>query len=86
MIKRYVERYINNLTKSNAIDLLKKENIHLSDSEIDLCFNYIKKNWFLLFENQEKIFSDLSNLLNPTSYNQIKPILLYYQKKYSSYL
>ena len=86
VIKRYVENYINKLTKEEAKVFLDKENIHLSKDEEDACFLYVKKNWHLLFENQEKIFSDLKNILNPTSYNHIKPILLSYLKKYSSYL
>jgi hypothetical protein len=86
MIKRYVASYIDSLKKEDIVSFLKGENIVLSDDEIDFCFSYIKKNWSLLFENQNQIFLDLKNHLNPTTYKQVLPILEFYQKKYKNYL
>lgn len=86
MIKRYVEKFVNNLTLNEVKIYLNRENIFLSDEEYQFCFLYIKKNWSLIFDNQVKIFKDLKQNLKPTTYNQIEPILLFYQKKYQSFL
>lgn len=86
MIKRYVSSYVSKLTMEEFEKMLEKQNVSLSSKEKVFCFQYIKKNWSLLFENREQIFTDLKNNLTSTSYLQIEPILLFYQKKYASYL
>ncbi len=86
MIKRYVEKFVDNLTLSNVKFYLNRENIFLSEEEYNFCFFYIKKNWPLIFDNQAKIFEDLKQNLKTTTYNQIEPVLLLYQKKYQSFL
>lgn len=86
MIKRYVSNYINKLTKEEMILFLKKENIVLNNEETEFLFSYIKKNWKLIFDNQDKIFLDLKENLNITTYIKIEPILIFYKEKYKSYL
>lgn len=86
MIKRYVSNYIHKLTKEEMIGYLSKENITLKPQEIDFLFSYIKKNWNLIFDNQDKIFSDLKQNLTSTTYTKIEPILIFYKEKYKSYL
>lgn len=86
MMRRYVAAYMNKLTKEDMIEALKKENIVLNRQEEEFAFAYIKKNWNLIFDNQEKIFSDLKQNLTSTTYQKIEPILLFYQKKYKCYL
>ncbi len=86
MIKRYVEKFVNNLTIDEVKTYLNREQIFLTEDEYQFCFSYIKKNWPLLFCNQDKIFRDLKENLKSTTYNQIEPILLFYQKKYQSFL
>lgn len=86
MIKKYVEKFINNLTKEDLNNYLKRENIILDIDEFNFCFNYIKKNWNLLFINHGQILSDLKLNLKPTTYKQIEPILINYQNKYKNYL
>lgn len=86
MIKRYVSNYVNKLTKEEMINILKKENISINDKDIDFLFSYVKKNWNFIFDNQDKIFLDLKENLNITTYNQIEPILIFYKEKYKCYL
>jgi hypothetical protein len=86
MMKRYVEKFVNNLTLDDVKMYLAKENIFMTEEEVQFCFSYIKKNWHFIFDNQAKIFQDLKHNLNLTTYNQIEPILLSYQKKYQSFL
>lgn len=86
MIKRYVASYVNRLTKEDMTVFLESQHLYLSDQEKDFCFSYIKKNWPLIFSDQDKIFKDLKANLTHTTYNQLEPILLFYQNKYQSYL
>jgi len=86
MIKLYISKYVNKLSKEEMVNFLMKENIILNEKEIDFLFSYIKKNWKLIFDNQDKIFLDLKENLNITTYTKIEPILIFYKEKYKSYL
>lgn len=83
MYLKMLENYINNnLTKQDIIKFSKKENVSLTEIELNIIYNYIKKDWLIIVKNDPTpIFNDLKTKLQPNTYNKI--IELY--NKYKSY-
>lgn len=87
MFSKLILKYINNLTKNDIMLLASSNNIKLNNDEVDIIYNYIKKDYkILLYGNSEPIFNDLKNKINYDSYEKIKYFFNFYKKKYKNYL
>jgi hypothetical protein len=87
MILKLIEKNINSLTKNDIVTLAKGENIILNDNEVNIIYDYIKKDYkILLYGNSENIFKDLKSRINPTAYKKIKELFDFYKDKYKNYL
>ena len=87
MILRMIEKYINNLEKTDIKDYALKENIFLNSNEVDIIYNYIKNDYkTLLYGDSTNIFNNLKSRINPTSYEKIKNLFDFYKEKYKNYL
>ena len=86
MYEIFIQNYIRKLTKEDIINFCNKENIELTDEELDIAYIYIKKYWKeFLKKDPSNIFNDLKNKIRPTTYN--KMIELYEKYKcYKKYL
>lgn len=87
MFEKMIENYINKITKNDILNYASLKQITLSNEEVELLYDTIKKKWrVLLYENPTPIFNDLKTKLNSTTYE--KGIELYYQmkQKYQSFL
>ena len=86
-IKYIIKNYINKLTKNDVISFSLKNNIYLSDSEVNVIYNHIKNNYeVLLYQNSDFIFNDLKNKLSITNYNLVYNLFITYKEKYKNYL
>lgn len=46
-----IKRYMDNLSINQVNDFAQKNNVFLSESELNFTFEFIKKNWEMIFRN-----------------------------------
>lgn len=82
-----IERFINNMTKDDVNNFAISKNIHLSESELDYTYDFIKKNYKSMLQNP-KLFNIERYRSNYTEENFTKISKVYqeYFQKYASYL
>ncbi len=77
-----IEMYIKNLKVDNVNDFLLKENICLSKYELDIVYNYVKKDYkILLSGDYEKILLKIKSNLSEDNYNKIYDLFMKYKNK-----
>ena len=81
-----LDNYINKLTKDDIILFGKKNNITLTDKEINYIYNVIKNDYdILLSNNYQKVFDDASSYIKEDKLKKIYNLFLDYRNKYSSF-
>ena len=85
-MKSLIENYIDLLTKEKLNEFGIKNNIHLSNNELEYLLNLIKNNWEDILVDEKKYMEDLKNNINQIEYEKIKTLFLYYKKRYKGYL
>ena len=81
-MKNIVINYINIITKEDINNYLIKQNIILSENELNYTYKIVKNNYNEIFEGNIDLFNDIKNNINNDAYNKL--IDLY--NKYSFYL
>ncbi len=77
-----IQRYINQLTKEDIINYTNKQNISLTNKEIDIIYYYIKnKSNEFLKGNHEEILQELKQKLTNSTYKKIEEIYIMYKNK-----
>ena len=71
---------------NDVIMFSKKENIRLNDNEYLNIYNYIKSNWYIIINDEEKVKEYLNNNFSSDKSEKIYQIFLKYKKRYSAYL
>ena len=77
-----LQKYIQKLKKQDLINYINKQNINLTNKELDIIYNYIKKrNKEFLNGNQEQILKELKQKITPTTYQTIEKLYTTYKNK-----
>ena len=77
MNKLIIINYIKRLTKQDIINFCIKQNINLTEKEIDIIYYYIKNKYKNLFNGKEQILlSEIKSQVSKSTYNKI---LEYYE-------
>ncbi len=67
-----LEKYVNKLTKDHIINYAKNNEIIVSNNEVDIIYDYIKKYWRkFYYENPKDLFDELKSKLSPNTYNKL---------------
>ena len=82
MMEKLINSYVNKLTKQDILLFADKNNITLTNEEVDIIFNVIKKDWQELLHNPNKIFNNIKSQVSLTTYNNI----IYFYNLYSKTL
>ena len=78
-----IDLYVQNLKKEDIINFGKKNNITLSDDELDFTYNLIKNDYKKILQNKEAFdLSAYRNNFTTENYQKIEELI----KKYISYL
>ena len=77
MYKNLIIGYINKLTKNDIYNFKEKNNLNITDKDIDIIYLYIKKYKNEFFDNPNKYIAMIKNEVTPNCY---KEILKYYDK------
>lgn len=73
----FIINYIKKLTKNDIISFANKQNISLTNEEVDVIYFYIKTRYQDFFDGKEKEL--LESIKEKVSYSTYLKILAYYQ-------
>ena len=77
------EKYI---TKENIIEFSLKQNVNLTDYEVDIIYDQIKNNIDNILKNPEDELLKIKDKLSNTTYLKIEELYMFYKNKYQDYL
>ena len=81
-----LKSYVNKLSINDIKLFCDKNNLMLDNYELNIIYNYIKKNYINIINDENKTLSDAKELLSNSSYEKIKELYLIYRNKYKNYL
>ena len=82
-----IKNYINNITIDNLNILLTKNDIHLSNDELNILYKYLKNDWYtFIYENPTPILNDIKNKFTLNNYNKLYELYIMAKEKYKNYL
>ena len=79
-MKNEIVKYISSMNKIDIVNYCKKNNISISDDEINILYDFIKNKYDIFFNNSELFFSDLKSLISTILYNNILKLYDRYKK------
>ena len=87
MNKLLIESYIKNINKENIYEFGLKNNIKLTEKELDILYHFFKNNLQdLLYGNSRGIFASLESDLDHEKFLKIKDLFEFYFNKYQDLL
>ncbi len=82
-----IERYMNKLTKTDVDTFAKKNNIFLSNEELDFTYLFVKKNWQTVIANPNALNLDrYKDKFTEENLVKIKKLFKEYSIRYKNYL
>ncbi len=83
MIEKFIHSYVNRLTKDDIIQFASKNQVSLTNQEVDLIYMEIKNNWQTLLYNPNIVFERVKGEVSPNTYEKIIYFYDLYSKKLS---
>lgn len=81
-----IERYINILDKNTLNNFALKNNITLSEEELNFTYNFIKKNWEIIYNNKATFdITKYKSKYTEENFIKITNLIKEYKIKYSKY-
>ena len=81
-----IKNYINKLSIDNLRDFALKNDINLTDMELEYLLNLTKENFDDILINEDKYLDMVKNNINSSEFKKIEELFLYYKNKYKGYL
>ena len=82
-----VDKYMQNLTKNDVNNFALKKNINLADDELDLIYNFVKKNYKEILKNPTLFdINRFESKFHGDNFTKIKKVYLEYFSKYQKFL
>jgi len=85
-MKSLIKNYIELLTIDKLKEFSSKNNINLTDNELNYLLNLVKNNYEDIIKDDTKYLEDVKKNINPTEFVKIKELYLYYKNRYKGYL
>ena len=85
-MKSLIKNYIDLLTTEKLKEFCLKNNINLTDNELNYLLNLVKNNYEDILKDDSKCLEDVKNNINPNEFIKIKELYLYYKNRYKGYL
>ena len=82
MYKELIKNWIHKLTPKIIQEYGKKLGFFLTNSETNILYQFIMKNYSENFDGNEKSFSELQKQISPTLYNQLLKIYTENKRKF----
>ena len=78
-----VKRYMDNLTIDQVRDFAIKNNVELSEEELTFTYDFVKKNWELIFRNPNLLnLERYKDRFSEVNYQKIQKLIQFYYQKY----
>lgn len=78
-----INEYVNKLTLKEIKEFAYKQGIELTQSELDLIYDTIKKHWrTFVHGNPRPIFEDIKTRVRPITYNKIENLYIDVKKRF----
>lgn len=82
-----VKRYMNNLTKEQVMNFAQKNQIFLSQEELDFTYTFVKKNWEMIFRNPNLLkLERYKDKFSEENFIKIQKLFVLYYQKYGHLL
>lgn len=81
-----IKNYMNKFTKEDLKSFAEKNNIFLSENELDFLYRFVKKNYEALYANPNIDLSKYKVHFTEENYNKIIALVNTYKMRYSNYL
>ena len=82
MYKELIKNWIHKLTPKIIQEYGKKLGFFLTNSETNILYQFIMKNYSEILDGNEKSFSELQKQISPTLYNQLLKIYTENKRKF----
>jgi len=82
-----VKRYMSNLNQNQVREFAEKNNVHLSEEELLFTYEFIKKNWEIIFRNPALLkLERYKERFTEENYKKIEQLIQFYYQKYGHLL
>ncbi len=82
-----VKRYMDNLTKEQVLNFAQKNQIFLSQEELDFTYTFVKKNWEMIFRNPNLLkLERYKDKFSEENFIKIQKLFVLYYQKYGHLL
>lgn len=82
-----IERYMNKLTIQDVKNFALKNNVNLSEEELNFTYEFVKKNWSTLLSNPNMFhFERYKDKFSEENYLKINQLIKEYLTRYKSFL
>ncbi len=85
-MKSLIGNYVDQLSKEKLNEFGIKNDIYLSNSELEYLLNLVKNHWQEILQDETIYLKELKNNINEKNIIKIKDLFLYYKKRYKGYL
>ncbi len=87
MISKLIGNYVNKMTINDVKNFALSNNINLNNTELDIVYNTIKKNWYtLIYGDYTSIFNNIKDKFDTDTYKKIEELFFYFKNKYQKFL
>lgn len=87
MHRLLIENYIKQINKTDIYNFAIKNNIQLTQKDVDILYHYLKNNWQeILYGNSRGVFSELKTKFEADKFIMIKELFDFYFEKYHDFL
>lgn len=81
-----IQEYVNRLTISDIERFALKQGIILNKEELDIVYNYIKKNYkTIIYGNPKDILLEIKSRVSPLTYNKIENLYERFKDKIDNF-
>ena len=82
-----VKRYMDNLTKEQVLNFAQKNQIFLSQEELDFTYTFVKKNWEMIFRNPNLLkLERYKDKFSEENFIKIQKLFVLYYQRYGHLL
>ena len=85
-MKSLIKNYIELLSIDKLKEFGLKNNINLTNIELNYLLDLIKNNYEDMIKDDTKYLEHVKKNINPTEFEKLKELYLYYKNRYKGYL
>lgn len=82
MYTNIIKKYVDALKKSDIVEFARKQNVKLSNIELDTIYEVIKTRWEEIYTNGLKVIEEYKNKLSSVTYKVVVDLYKDTEKKF----